>query len=341
MKSFIIEKEGVLRNGETLSKTVSEKKVMVRITNIGITATDIAIFKGVRKATLPVVPSSLATGVVSEVGEGVYSCEKGDRVVLVPYFECGRCFECKTGDTGKCQNVSACGVTKDGFACDFLEVPENKIVVIPKRMDDEVAIFVKIVDLAIHICDKLDVSKGENVIIGSAGILGIIIAQMVSYYQATPILIDKNIKNIEIAENFGCGLVLSSQKEDLNQVIMQVTGGKMADSLILISQHAFESEKAPAFVKKGGKIVVHRDNIGMSNINLDELYERNVNLFQVKSYGNEFMMAINLLLNQSVKVDGLYKKYGEFSSMDKTFENLSTLFDQKESILVNIVDMLQ
>ncbi len=340
MKSYIIEKEGVLKAQEALSKPVSEKKVVVRITNAGLTATDIGIYKGLRSATLPVVPSSLATGVVSEVGEGVYSCEKGDRVVLIPYYECGRCFECKTDEAEKCENVTACGVSRNGFMQDFIQVPENKIIVIPKRLDDEVAIFARLVDIAIHICDKLDVVKGENVIIGSAGIIGIIVAQVVAYYQATPIMLDKNIKNIEVSENFGCGLVYSSQKEDLMQQIMQVTGGKMADSLILLSQHAFESEKSPEFVKKGGKIAVYHENIGDSQINVDKLLERNISLYPVKSYGKEFMMAINLLINGSVNVEGLYKKKGEFSTLEKTIEDLSQAFDQKESILLNIVDML-
>lgn len=341
MKSYIIEKEGVLKFRESPFKAVSAKKVIVRITHAGLTATDIAIYKGMRKAALPIIPSSLAVGVVSEVGEEVYSCEKGDRVVLLPYSECGRCFECKTGEPNKCENTTSCGVTKDGFVCDFLEVEESKIIVIPKRMDDEVAIFARIVDIAIQLCDKLDVEKGENVIIGAAGIMGIIVAQVVAYYQATPIMIDQNIKNIEMGENFGCGLVYSANKEDLVQAIMQATGGKMADSLILLSQHAFESEKAPAFVKKGGKIALYRENIGSAQINVDALFERNISLHPVKSYGKEFPMSINLLLNGSIKVDGLYRKFGTFTGMDKTYEHLCEIFDQKESILVNIVDMLQ
>lgn len=340
MKYYNLEKVGKLQLVEKPSKTAGEKKVVVRITSAGLSATDIAMLKGIRKVDMPLVLSSLAVGVVSEVGEGVYSCEKGDRVILMPYFECGRCFECKTGETEKCQNVACSGVSKDGYLCDFLEVPENKVIVIPKRLDDEVAIFARIVDIAIHICDKLDVEKGENVIIGSAGILGIIIAQVVEYYQGVPILIDRNIKNIEISENFGFTQVYSLQKEDIMQTVMQATGGKMADSLILISQHSFEAEKAPEFVKKGGKIAVYRDNVDNSPINTDKLFERNISFYPVKSYGKEFMMSINLLLNQSVKVEGLYKKSGTFSELEKTIEELSTLFDQKESIMVNIIDML-
>lgn len=340
MKCYNLEKVGKLQLVETPSKQAGEKKVIVRITSMGLSATDIAMFKGIRKVDFPLVLSSLAVGVVSEVGAEVYSCEKGDRVILMPYQECGRCFECKTGETEKCQNVACSGIDKDGYLCDFIEVAESKIVVIPKRLDDEVAIFAKIVDMAIHVCDKLDVEKGENVIIGSAGILGIIIAQVVEYYQGVPILIDRNIKNIEISENFGFTQVYSLQKEDIVQTIMQATGGKMADSLILISQHSFEAERAPEFVKKGGKIAVRRDNVNSDPINADKLFERNISFYPVKSYGKEFMMAVNLLLNQSVKVEGLYKKSGTFSELEKTIDELSELFDQKESIMVNIVDML-
>lgn len=340
MKCYNLEKVEKLQYIETPSKNAGEKKVVVRITSAALTSADIAMFKGIRKVDFPIVLSSLAVGVVSEVGEEVYSCAKGDRVILMPYFECGRCLECKTGESEKCQSVMCCGVTRNGYLCDFVEVPESKVVVIPKRLNEEVAIFARIVDIALHICDKLDVEKGENVIIGSAGMLGIIVAQVVEYYQGVPILIDRNIKNIEMSENFGFTQVYSLQKEDIMQTVMQATGGKMADSLILMSEHSFESEKAPEFVKKSGKIAVYRENVGSSSIDIDAIFERNITIYPVKSRGKEFMMAVNLLINQSVKVDGLYRKMGTFSEVDKTVEKLSEMFDNKESIFVNIVDML-
>ena len=341
MIRYILKEKGKLDHLEELSKIPETGKVLVRLTKVGITSSDIAIYRGIRNTVFPIVPTSLAVGVVSETGNDVFSCKKGDRVLLVPYSECERCFQCKTENEKECQNYRTRGISENGFLSDFVEIPENKVIVLPKRISDESALFVKYIDIAIKICDLLDIKKGQNILIGNAGVLGIIVGQVVKYNQATPIFAERNLQNLKVCSTFEFPYVYSSQKEDFEMVIKQITGGKMADAFVSISEYSFETEKAPKFVAKGGKIIVHRENSISSSIDVDLLYERNISIFPVKSSGQEYMMALNFLVNDIIDTKTLHKEAGNFSDSIEIFENLSNSFEQKESIMVRIIDMLR
>ena len=99
------------------------------------------------------------------------------------------CYFCKTQDYCNCQNMGIYGLNRDGFLRDFAVLPPKNLRLLPENVQIGDAIFVEYIATAIRLLDKIDIQKGDHVAIMGGDILGNIIAQLVIYYQAIPILI--------------------------------------------------------------------------------------------------------------------------------------------------------
>ncbi|MBK6574800.1 MAG: S-(hydroxymethyl)glutathione dehydrogenase/class III alcohol dehydrogenase [Sandaracinaceae bacterium] len=93
-------------------------EVLVKITHTGVCHTDAFTLSGDDPEGLfPAILGHEGGGIVVEVGEGVTSLAKGDRVIPLYTAECRECKFCKSGKTNLCQAVRATqgkGLMPDG-----------------------------------------------------------------------------------------------------------------------------------------------------------------------------------------------------------------------------------
>ncbi|MCA9532893.1 MAG: S-(hydroxymethyl)glutathione dehydrogenase/class III alcohol dehydrogenase [Myxococcales bacterium] len=93
-------------------------EVLVKITHTGVCHTDAFTLSGDDpEGIFPAVLGHEGGGIVVEVGEGVTSLAKGDRVIPLYTAECRECKFCKSGKTNLCQAVRATqgkGLMPDG-----------------------------------------------------------------------------------------------------------------------------------------------------------------------------------------------------------------------------------
>src|SRR6266567_7775141 len=74
--------------------------VLVRVTSTAICGSDLHMYEGRTAAQAGIVFGHENMGVVEEVGSGVATIQKGDRVVMPFNVACGFCFNCTRGYTG-------------------------------------------------------------------------------------------------------------------------------------------------------------------------------------------------------------------------------------------------
>ena len=58
--------------------------VKVKVTKLGLSSADIAVYEGAAPTAFPIVPGRIATGFISEANPGS-RFRKGERVLLSPY----------------------------------------------------------------------------------------------------------------------------------------------------------------------------------------------------------------------------------------------------------------
>lgn len=160
--------------------------VIVHITSSAICGSDLHMYEGRTAAKPGIIFGHENVGLVDEVGPGVVSLHKGDRVVMPFNVACGFCKNCVRGYTAFCLTVNpgfaggaygyvAMGPYPGGQA-EYLRVPFadfNALKLPPgNEHEDDFALLADIFPTGYHGTELANVSIGESVVVFGAGPVG-------------------------------------------------------------------------------------------------------------------------------------------------------------------------
>jgi glutathione-independent formaldehyde dehydrogenase len=211
------------------------------------------------------------TGEIVEKGSDVQFLEVGD-ICSVPFnIACGRCRNCREGQTGVCLNVnparagSAYGYVDmggwEGGQAEFVMVPFADFNLL--RFPDREQALDKILDLTMlsdifptgyHGAVTAGVTTGSTVYVAGAGPVGLAAAYSANLLGAAVVIVgDLNPDRLAQARSFGCETIDISADATLEDQIAQVLGTGEVDSAIdavgfEASGHGKDGGEAPAAV---------------------------------------------------------------------------------------------
>ena len=288
--------------------------VKVRISEVALSSTDVAIFEG-KKASYPIIPVRSAIGLVSEA-HAMSGLKKGERVVLSPYVLDDPFYKKKGALV---PDVKVMGLDMDGFLCDFISMPPENVYPLPEGIKDNDAIFTEQIALAVKSLGALETERGDYVAILGANTLGIIAAELCIYYQLVPIVIDVDETKLSLAENHGIYYTINPSKADVRQRIIEITGGKLAEFTLYEPRSNMLPNYIPSITQEGGTVAVIGYNYFLSNLqlNLGDVLEKQLNVTAVKNGYGEFNTAINLLANEVINTEGFIDSVIKFDDIDR------------------------
>ena len=184
------------------------------------------------------------TGEVVETGRDVEFIKQGD-LVSVPFnIACGRCRNCKQGNTGVCENVNP---ARAGAAYGYVDMGgwvggQAEYVAVPYadwnllKFPDRDQAMEKIRDLAMlsdifptgyHGAYTAGVTTGSTVYVAGAGPVGLACATACHLLGAAVVIVgDMNADRLRQAASFGCETIDLSAHDDLREQLQQIVGGK-------------------------------------------------------------------------------------------------------------------
>lgn len=304
---------------------VGENCVKLKNLICGITPADIAVYEGRTEVKYPVIPLRQCVGFVSEVGGNVTGIARGKRVVTYPQASCHNCKACRDSRFFDCEKPMLFGIREDGFLSDFSVVSADDVYIIPDRIKDEEAVFIEHVATALNAISKLDIDKGDQIVIMGATVEGILLAQVAMYYQAVPIVVDLREDMLVLAQKAGVYFTVNAVNDDVCKKILGLTGGHMADACAYFADCGLPVQSACDYTATRGKIaVVGKVSETELNIGIKGLLEKNLDMYTVVDCGKNYSSAINLLANRTVTVDLLYDKIVPFADAASAYEQLSS-----------------
>jgi glutathione-independent formaldehyde dehydrogenase len=211
------------------------------------------------------------TGEIMEKGEDVQFLDVGD-IVTVPFnIACGRCRNCREGQTGICLNVnparagSAYGYVDmggwEGGQAEYVMVPFADFNLL--KFPDRDQALEKILDLTMlsdifptgyHGAYTAGVTTGSTVYIAGAGPVGLAAAYSAQLLGAAVVIVgDRNAERLTQARSFGCETVDISQDATLEDQIAEILGTNEVDCAVdavgfEASGHGRDAAEAPATV---------------------------------------------------------------------------------------------
>jgi glutathione-independent formaldehyde dehydrogenase len=220
---------------------------ILRIVSTNICGSDQHMVRGRTTAPAGLILGHEITGEVIETGPGVEFIQVGD-LCSVPFnIACGRCRNCKEGDTGVCLNVNP---DRPGSAYGYVDMGgwvggQAEYVMVPYadwnllKFPDRDQAMEKILDLTMlsdifptgfHGVYTAGVGPGSTVYVAGAGPVGLAAAYSAQLLGAAVVIVGDRIpERLEQARSFGCETV-DITKGDPKDQIEQILGVPEVDA---------------------------------------------------------------------------------------------------------------
>lgn len=313
------------------------KEVKVKTTKVMLSKDDVTLYNGDDKPTYPLILGRSAIGIVVEVQANSYGIEKNTRVYLNPISSCKSCYFCTIGQPGDCSNFDISGKNSEGFLKDFAIVPFDNIYQLPKSVSDKDALFIEYISLAISVIDKLKIQKGEHVAIIGGNIIGNIIAQLIIYYQAVPIIIDDNYDNLDIAKRSGIYYTLKADGKLVKEV-SELTGGRMAPKVVYVTSSGINTETALNISMANAKVAFAGFNYSTLRVNFIQAMQKQIQFNCITNgYGN-IETSINLIANRAINLDNFVLNTSKFTEVPKVLKSCDTMLKSEKDVPNLIID---
>lgn len=287
-----------------------EEYIKVKLTKTPLCASDWSNFLG-NYGKYPLIPGRSAVGLVSESEYASY--KTGQRIYLSPYHETSN------------GTFLTRGVDMDGYLGDYALVPINDVYTLPEGMREEEVVFIEDIALAINALERIDLAKGEYLLLYGASYLNIIIAQLAIYYQSIPIIIDKDNDRLEIAENSGIYYTVNFQEELLSNKIVEITAGKLVDHIVFDTDAFNDIDAFTEYVKNHGNICLVGFNKypGKITCDMQRIICGELSIIGVTDGYTAIPSAINMIANKIINTEQLIENITEFDQVPDMLYELS------------------
>ena len=268
MRAAVLESGGDLKIDDVDIEDPRPTEVRVRVTDCGICHSDYGYIDGSFPGALPVVLGHEAGGTVEAVGSAVDGLVPGDKVVLCPLPNCGRCYYCVRSQPTLCAKYSTSlytatrpdgtsplsrrgemvyrGIGVGGWA-EHAVVPQEAAIKVP---DDVELADACVIGCAVQtgvgaVLNTANVEAGATVLVTGAGGIGVAVTQGARLAAASTIIVADPVEaRREGALGFGATHVVDPEATDVAAYCHEVTGGIGVD-------YAFEAAGLAALAEVG------------------------------------------------------------------------------------------
>jgi S-(hydroxymethyl)glutathione dehydrogenase/alcohol dehydrogenase len=233
-------------------------QVLVKVHYSGICGAQINEIEGAKGPDkfLPHLLGHEGCATVLDIGDGVRTVKKGDKVVMHWRPSNGIQSETPAYDwNGK--KVNAGWVTTFN---DHAIVSENRLTPIPRDFDPKLApLFGCAITTAIGVINNnAGVKVGQSVVVFGVGGVGLCIAQAAQMVSANPVIaIDVVDAKLEMAKDFGATHCINSKKTpDIDKAIRDIVGANGADVIVETTGIARVIEQAYGLTQPKGRTIL-------------------------------------------------------------------------------------
>jgi D-arabinose 1-dehydrogenase-like Zn-dependent alcohol dehydrogenase len=205
-------------------------QVRIHVQACGVCHSDVVtkdgLFPGI---AYPRVPGHEVAGVIDEVGAGVTTWKKGQRVGVGWHGgQDGTCLACRRGDFVNCANVKICGVSYDGGYAEYMVAPVEALAQMPESLDAAEAAPLMCAGITTFNALRHSGAFPSDLVaiqgIGGLGHLGIQFAQKFGYRVAA---VGRGPANAALAKKLGAHVYIDSAATDPAAELQKLGGARV------------------------------------------------------------------------------------------------------------------
>lgn len=213
MKSLTVTRNQCFEMIEEELPKINDNTVLIKVAFCGICGSDLPRFYSNGVHNYPQVLGHEFSGVVEDIGGNIKNIEIGEKVAVAPLIPCGNCPNCLTGNPAMCNQYSFIGSRQPGAMSEYVLVPEQNCIKLPKTISLKEASLIEPLTVAIHGVDRIVTQSGDIALVLGCGTIGLLTIGVLKARGITKIIAtDINEEKLEIAKKIGASEIINPLK---------------------------------------------------------------------------------------------------------------------------------
>jgi len=315
---------------------VGSEDIVIKMATCNICTTDYQQWQGLRDHQgFPMAGGHEFSGTIVAMGEAVIADYKiGMQVGAMQGF-CGKCYNCRIGNTGDCTGRSGNrGPAPDGFYgpkgfADYFVYNQRFVIPVDESVPAAEAGFIEPVSTAVQCVKKAGIKPMEDVVVIGAGTMGLVNAQVAKAWGARVIITEIDPGKIQHAKDMRIGDVIDSKNTDPIEEVKRLTGGKGADCVIAAVGATIAYKQGYQMLKPlRGRLVIFAAGYPKPKLDIDpnEIHYRKIEI--IGTFGGnltDWMDAATLLSKHLINCNwSLENKVFPLRDIQKAYEAAAT-----------------
>ena len=327
-----------LRLEDVSTPEFSTDEVLIKVNATGVCGTDIHIYRGEWKTSMPIILGHEFSGVIVETGRDVKNLKIGDPVVAEPNILCGSCYFCRMSERNYfCENLKATGVTINGAFAEYVKTKAENVYKVTEGLNLDEAALIEPLACCVRGIDQAKVRTGDTVAIVGAGPIGLILLQLVKLAGASMVIqTDMEDARLKLARDLGADHTINVAEEDPVEAIKRLTGGYGVDVAIEAVGSPKAITQAMKATRRGGRLNI----FGVSpedavwEVKPFELYEKELTITTSYRSPFTFQRAVKIALSGKVKLKPLISHIFRLEEIHRAFEVAEKRLEGAVKVLV-------
>lgn len=320
-----------LRYETVLMPECKEDEVLLEVKSCGICGSDIPRVYAKGTYHFPTVIGHEFSGKIIFDPKNELTDKKA---VVFPLLPCFECKSCKDENYALCENYDYYGSRRDGGMSEYIAVKRWNILIMTDSLSYSEGAMCEPVSVARHAVRKLNIKKGDNLLISGAGPIGIIAGQWAKAFGAENIYyFDIDKQKIDFAKQLGF-----SEYTEYTKINCVIEGTGCSDAL----------QKCLDAIEPSGEMVLMGNPAG--NIALSQNTYWHILRKELKIYGtwnssynereNDWQESLKAMTEGKINVKPLVTHKFPLEECNKAFEMMKnkTEFYNKVMLVMNTED---
>lgn len=229
---------------------------IIKVQRIGICGTDLHAYEGIQPFfDYPRILGHELSGELVSF-DNAPGFEAGEKVSLIPYFNCGTCIACRKNKPNCCAQIKVFGVHIDGGMQQYISVPSEYLVHGEGLSYDELAL-IEPLAIGAHGVRRAQVQEGDFVLVVGAGPIGLGTMEFARIAGAHVIALDVNKKRLQFCkENLNVYATVCASDADVLEQLAAITNGDMPTTVIDATGNLRAINNGINYLAHGGNYVL-------------------------------------------------------------------------------------
>jgi len=209
-------------------------QVKLEVAWCGICGTDLHVYHDNFRSFPPVILGHEMGATIVEVGKNVRSVTPGERfcVLGASAVTCGRCLYCRQGEFMFCAERRGMGHGVNGAFTRYVVVRPDQVFRLPAALPLEEGAVCEPFAAAVHaVCELTPLRAGDLALISGPGPIGLLCLKLLAAEGINTIVAgtEADQGRLGLAKRMGACAVVNVDREDLQSIVRERTGGLGAD----------------------------------------------------------------------------------------------------------------